>query len=76
MTPCRPSRGYQLFGDRCCYHFRRKAKMVAEDRVDNFGEFLNGSGAQMIRLRTAFSCEFRFEFRQILCVILQVRDDL
>jgi hypothetical protein len=59
MNPCRPSRGYQLLGDRCCHHFRRKAKMVAEDAVDNFGESLSGSGAQMIRLHTAFCCQFR-----------------
>ena len=39
--------------------FRRKAKAVAEDRVNNFDESLNGSGVQKIRLRPAFCCEFR-----------------
>lgn len=59
MTPCRPSCGYQIFGDRYCHHFRRKTKMVAEDRVDNFGESLTDSGAQMIRPGVALCCEFR-----------------
>jgi hypothetical protein len=33
--------------------------MEAEDRVENFGESLNGSGAQMIRPDTALCCEVR-----------------
>jgi hypothetical protein len=43
MTPCHPSGGYHFFGDRCWQHFRRKAKMEVEGRVDNSGESLNGS---------------------------------
>jgi len=50
----------------------REAKMEAEDLVDNFGESVNGSGAQMIRLRTTLCCKFR----QILCAILQVKENL
>jgi len=33
--------------------------MVAEDRVDNFGESLIDSDAQMIRPGIALRCEFR-----------------
>jgi hypothetical protein len=40
MTPCRPSGGYQFFGDRCLHHFRRKAKVEVEGRVDNFSDDL------------------------------------
>jgi hypothetical protein len=46
--------------------------MEAEDLVDSFGESVNGSGAQMIRLRTTLCCKFR----QILYVILQVKENL
>jgi hypothetical protein len=33
--------------------------MVAEDRDDNFVDYLNGNGAQMIRPGAALCCEFR-----------------